>query len=58
MKLHCSELHAASDMSDEQVLADQKELPDFERAMFEVDARDPDEVPTQMNPSWSMRRPL
>ena len=54
MKLHCSELHAASDMSDEQVLADQKELPDFERAMFEVDARDPDEVPTQMNPSWSM----
>ena len=44
MKLHCSELHTASDMSDEQVLADQEELPDFERGFFEIDARDPDEV--------------
>ena len=44
MKLHCSELHTASYMSDEQVLADQEELPDFERGLFEVDARDPDEV--------------
>ena len=45
MKLHGSELHAASDMSDEQVLADQQELPDFERGLFEADDRDPDEVP-------------
>ena len=44
MKLHCSELHTASDMSDEQVVADQEELPEFERGLFEVDARDPDEV--------------
>ena len=44
MKLHCSESHTASDMSDEQVLADQEELPEFERGLFEVDARDPDEV--------------
>ena len=44
MKLHCSELHTASDMSDEQVLADQQELPDFERGLFKVDARGPDEV--------------
>ena len=44
MKLHCSELHTASDMSDEQVLADQEELPEFERGLFEVDARHPDEV--------------
>ena len=44
MKLHSSELQAASEMSDEQVLADQQELPDFERALFEVDARDTDEV--------------
>ena len=33
MKLHWSELHTASDMSDEQVLADQQELPDFERGL-------------------------
>ena len=45
MKLHCSEWHAASDMSDEQVLADQQELPEFERGLFEVYDRDPDEVP-------------
>ena len=44
MKLDCSELHTASDMSDEQILADEQELPDFERGLFEVDARDPDEV--------------
>ena len=44
MKLHCSQLHAASDMSDEQVLTDQQELPGFERGLFEVDARDSDEV--------------
>ena len=44
MKLHCSELHTASDMSDEQILADQQEMPDFERGLFEFDARDPDEV--------------
>ena len=44
MKLHCSELHTASDMSDEQVFADQEELPEFERGVFEVDARDPDEA--------------
>ena len=44
MKLHCSELHTASDMSDEQNLADQEELPEFERGLFEVAARDPDEV--------------
>ena len=44
MKLHCCELHTASDMSDEQVVADQQELPEFERGLFEVDARDPDEV--------------
>ena len=29
MKLHCSELHTASDVSDEQVLTDQQEIPDF-----------------------------
>ena len=45
MKLHCIELHTASDMSDEQVLADQEELPEFERGLFEVNARDPHEVP-------------
>ena len=44
MKLHCNELHTASDMSDEQVLADQQDLPDFERGLFKVDAGDPDEV--------------
>ena len=44
MKLHSSELHTASDVSDEQVLANQEELPEFERGLFEVDARDPDEV--------------
>ena len=44
MNLHCSEFHKASDMSDEQVLADQQELPDFERGLVEVDAGDPDEV--------------
>ena len=44
MELHCSELHATSDMSDEQVLVDQQVLPDFERGLFEVDDRDPDEV--------------
>ena len=44
MKLHSSEVHTASDMSDEQVLADQQELPSFERGLFEVDARNPDEV--------------
>ena len=44
MKLHCSDLHTASDMSDEQVLADQEELPEFERGLFEVDPRDSDEV--------------
>ena len=44
MKLHCIELHTASDMSDEQVLSDQEELPEFERGLFEVDARDPHEV--------------
>ena len=37
MKLHCSE-------SEEQVLADKEELPEFERGLFEADARDPDEV--------------
>ena len=45
MTLHCSELHTAPDVSDEQVLADQQELPEFERGMLEVDDRDPDEVP-------------
>ena len=45
MKLHCRELHAASDMSNEQVLAYQQELPDFEQVLFEVDDKDPDEVP-------------
>ena len=44
MKLGCSELHAASDVSDEQVLTDQQELPDCERGLFEVDAGDLDEV--------------
>ena len=44
MKLHCSELSATSNMSDERLLADQQELPDFERELFEVDARDPHEV--------------
>ena len=44
MKLHCSEMQAASDISDEQVLAYQQELPDFEQGLFEVDSRDPDEV--------------
>ena len=44
MKLHCSELSTAPDVSDEQVLADQQEMPDFERGLFEVDARDLDEV--------------
>ena len=44
MKLHCGELHTASDKSDEQVLADQEELPECERGLFEVDAMDPDEV--------------
>ena len=44
MKFQCSELHTSSDMSDEHVLADQQEMPDFERGLFEVDARDPDEV--------------
>ena len=34
--LHCSELHTTSDVSDEQVLADQQELPEFERGLFEV----------------------
>ena len=33
MKLHCSESHTASDMSDEPVLADQHELPDFDCLM-------------------------
>ena len=54
MKLHCCELHAASDMSDEQVLADQQELPDFERVFFEVDGTLMRSSPTLMNPSWSM----
>ena len=49
MKLHCSELHASSDMSDEQVLADQQDLPDFEQRLFEVDYRDPAEVPPYTN---------
>ena len=31
-------------MSDERVLADKQELPGFERGLFEVNARDPDEV--------------
>ena len=44
MKLHCSELHTASDMSDEQVLADQPELPDFKPVLFEVHAKELDEV--------------
>ena len=44
MKLHCSKLHTASNKYDEQVLADQQELPDFEGGLFEVDSRDPDEV--------------
>ena len=43
-KLHCSELHTASDMPEEQVLTAQQEVPGCERGLFEVDARDPDEV--------------
>ena len=44
IKLHCSELDTAAEMSDETVLADQQKLPDFERGLFKVDDRDPDEV--------------
>ena len=44
MNFHCTKLHTTSDMSDEQVLADQQEMPEFERGLFEVDARDPYEV--------------
>ena len=45
MKLHCSDLHIASDVFDEQVLADQQEMADFERGLFEGNVRDTDEVP-------------